>query len=215
MKKQFLLVFVLMSSLQLMAGNKIKIYFNHPVDNSVSTSVNAVYLNSCIADTLVAYINRSKYTIDIAQYDYNQGSTANIATAINNAYSRGVSIRWIYDGTASNTGLSLLNAGIPTLGSPTTSAYNIMHDKIIIIDAHSTNPNDPLVITGSMDWSTEQFNTDYNNTIILQDSALAYAYTAEFNMMWGSTTLVPNTTTSKFGPYKTDLGLHTFMIEGK
>ena len=213
-KKIIWVALVISVSLNANAGNKIKYYFNNPVNNSVSTGVNATYLNSCLADTLVAYINRARFTIDIAQYDYNQGSYANIATAVNNAYTRGVKVRWIYDGSSSNTGLAALNSGIHTLGSPTTSAYTIMHNKFVIIDAHSANTADPIVWTGSADWSTSQFNGDYNNIVILQDSALAGAYTAEFNMMWGDTGIAPNTTTSKFGPYKTNLGMHSFTIEG-
>ena len=212
--KHSLCLLFAISVLQSKAGNKIKIYFNHPVDNGVSTGINAVDAGGSVADTIVAYINRSKYTIDIAQYDYNQSSYANIATAINNAFSRGVSVRWIYDGSSSNTGLTLLNGGIHTLGSPTSSAYSIMHNKFVVIDANSTDPSDATVITGSFDWSSEQFNTDYNNAVILQDSAIAHAYTAEFNMMWGDTGQAPNISASKFGPFKTDLGRHSFTIDG-
>ncbi len=198
------------------SSGSMAIYFNMPVDNSVSTGVNAVYLNSCMADTIVAYINRAKYSIDIAQYDYNQSSGyANIATAINNAYLSGIKVRWIYDGSQSNTGLALLNSGIPTLASPTTSAYGIMHNKFIIIDANSSNPNDAIVSTGSEDWGITQLNGCANNILFLQDSALAHVYTLEFNMMWGDTGMTPNPTLSKFGPFKTDLGRHTFNIGGR
>ena len=194
---------------------KIIYYFNHPVDTSVSTGVKAVYLDSTLADTLVAYINRAKYSIDVAQYDYIQTSSfANIATAINNAYARGVKIRWIYNGSSSNSGLASLNPAIYTLGSPTTDKYGIMHNKFMIIDAGSSNPSDALVWTGSADWSQEQIFTDYNNIVILQDSALAHVYTSEFNMMWGDTGIAPNKTLSKFGPYKTNLGRHQFTIGG-
>src|ERR1035438_7835107 len=76
------------------SSGKILVYFNQPVDNSVATFANAVYLNQTMIDTLNAYINRAKQTIDIAQYEYATGSysTVTIATAINNAYSRGVKI---------------------------------------------------------------------------------------------------------------------------
>ena len=196
---------------------KIKAYFNHPVNTSVSTGISAAYLPSgTMADTIVAYINRAKYTIDIAQYDYNQdtydGPYANIASAVNSAYSRGVIVRWIYDGGSSNSGLSALNSGIHTLPRP-TSSY-IMHNKFIIIDANSPNPMDAILCTGSEDWSSEMFYNDYNNILFIQDSALAYAYTAEFNMMWGSTTAVPNASLAKFGTAKTALGLNTFHIAG-
>lgn len=198
------------------SSGKMAIYFNTPVDNTVSTGVNAIYLNRCMADTLVAYINRAHYSIDIAQYDYNQSSSfANIATAVNAAYAAGKKVRWIYDGSQPNTGLSLLNPGIHTLASPTTSAYGIMHNKFVIIDANSSNPNDAILSSGSEDWGVTQFNYDPNNILFIQDSALAHAYRNEFNMMWGDTGVVPNTTLSKFGPYKTDLGAHIFHIGGK
>ncbi|MEI8279700.1 MAG: phospholipase D-like domain-containing protein [Bacteroidota bacterium] len=204
----------------LLAQAKIKAYFNHPVNNAVSTGVNAIYLaNGGMGDTIVAYINKAKYTLDIAQYDYNQDTYsglgyANIANAVNAAYTRGVRVRWIYDGSASNGGLTALNAAIPKLPSPTGGSYTIMHNKFIIIDAHSTDPTDANVSTGSEDWSSEQMNKDYNNILFIQDSSLAAAYTAEFNMMWGDTGIVPNLTNSKFGAHKTDLGMHTFNIGG-
>ncbi len=210
-------VVVLCSTATATTGNgKIAIYFNQPVNNTVSTGVNAVYLNNSFADTIVAYINRAKYSIDIAQYDYNQSSGyANIATAVNNAALAGKKVRWIYDGSQSNTGIALLNSSVHTLASPTGGAYGIMHDKFIIIDANSTNPNDAIVSTGSEDWGITQFNLVNNNIMFLQDSALAHAYLNQFNMMWGDTGITPNATLSKFGPYKTDLGQHIFNIGGK
>ncbi|MES2701526.1 MAG: phospholipase D-like domain-containing protein [Bacteroidota bacterium] len=199
------------------AGNKIVYYFNRPVDNSVSTGKNAVYLNNCLGDTLAAYINRARYTLDIAVYNYTATAPVGnlIATAINNAYTRGVKIRWIYDGSQSNSGLPLLNTAINKLGSPTTSAYTIMHNKFMIVDANSSDPSDAVVWTGSTNWNTQQFNYDYNNTVVIQDSAVAHAYRAQFNMMWGDTGIVPNASLSKFGAFKTDLGNHSFIVEGK
>ena len=219
MKQVSAITFFLLVQFTAFSQSKIHAYFNNPVNNSVATAVDAEYLPSGhMADTIVAYINRAKYTIDIAQYDYNQssnyGAYANIATAVNNAFTRGVTVRWIYDGSSSNTGLTTLNSGIHTLASPTSSSYGIMHNKFIIIDANSSDPNDPILSTGSEDWSSEMFYKDFNNILFIQDSALAKAYTAEFNMMWGSTTATPNASLGKFGPDKTDLGLHTFSIGG-
>ena len=198
------------------SSGKMAIYFNTPVNNTVSSGVNAVYLANHMADTLVAYISRAKYSIDIAQYDYNQSSGyANIANAVNAAYASGKRVRWIYDGSQPNTGLALLNSGIQKLASPTSSAYGIMHDKFVIIDAKSANPNDAIVSTGSEDWGVTQFNSAPNNILFIQDSALAHAYLNEFNMMWGDTGITPNASLAKFGPFKTDLGAHIFNIGGK
>ncbi len=199
-------------------NGKIRVYFNHPVTTTVSSGTNAVYLNNCIADTLVNYINRAKYTIDCAIYNATSSSTMTpVITAINAAKNRGLTIRWIDNGNnSSNTAVSGLLSSINVLSSPSTSGYGIMHCKFMIIDANSSNTADPIVWTGSTNWSDQQFNADYNNVVIIQDKPLALAYTAEFNEMWGSTTATPNATAAKFGSTKTDpLTTHTFTIGGK
>jgi phosphatidylserine/phosphatidylglycerophosphate/cardiolipin synthase-like enzyme len=195
----------------------IKCYFNHPVNTSISSGTNAVYLNGSFADTVAAYINRAKYTVDIAQYDYTStasGQLAVIATAANNAQARGVIVRWIYDGSSTNSGLSLLNASIKTLGSPTTSNYGIMHDKFMIVDVNSPDSTNTIVMTGSQDWSAEQTNSDYNNILFIQSKSIALAYYREFNKMWGGTGASPNAGTETFGPYKSISSQNIFNING-
>lgn len=59
------------------------------------------------------------------------------------------------------------------------------------------------------------YSPDRNNVIAIQDQTLAQAYKIEFEEMWGSNTLTPNTTLSKFGPYKIDNTPHNFVIGGK
>lgn len=167
-----------------------------------------------MGDTIVAYINRAKYTLDIAVYNYTSTFPA-IAVAVNNAVNvRGVKVRWIYDTNQSNTGIPLLNASVKRLASPDGTAYGIMHNKFMVIDANSSNPADAIVWTGSSNWNAQQFNDDYNNAVVLQDQALAKAYRAHFNMMWGDTGISPNKTLAKFGSFKSDLGAHSFTIEG-
>ncbi|MGP8213978.1 MAG: phospholipase D-like domain-containing protein [Bacteroidia bacterium] len=199
--------------------NKIKVFFNHPVDTSRSIGVPATYIPNTLSDTMSAYINRAKYTVDVAQYDYsayNSSGVGEFATAINNAYARGVKIRWIHDGSAPNSGLSLLNNGIPTLGSPVGGNYNIMHNKFIVIDVNSPDSTDAIVWTGSADWSNSMNDEDYNNNLTIQSKELAKAYTQEFDIMWGDTTHggAPNLTLSKFGPYKPSVANHVFNIDG-
>ena len=218
MLRKLLFLLLVAGFTQAKAGDKIRVYFNNPVNTAVSSGVNATYLaGGTMGDTIVAYINRAKYTIDIAQYDYNQdtwnGAYANIAAAVDSAYSRGVTVRWIYDAGESNHGLALLDTGIHKLGRP-SGGSGIMHDKFIIIDAYSPDPNDAILSTGSEDWSSEMMYKDFNNILFFQDSALAHAYTDEFNMMWGSTTATPNASLAKFGSAKRDLGRHTFYIDG-
>lgn len=217
MKKLIPILLILLSTglLQAQLNNKLKVYFNNPVNNALSLGINAVYLNNSMDDTLVAYINRAKYTIDIAVYNYQQSSgMADIAAAVNNAETRGITIRWIYDGSQSNSGITALNNTIHTLASPTTNGYGIMHNKFMVIDANTSDINDPLVWTGSTNWTKTHFNSNVNNTVIIQDKNLALTFQDEFNEMWGSASATPNLSNSKFGPYKTDNTTHVFSIGG-
>ena len=195
---------------------KIKCYFNHPVNTSLSTGVNAHY-NTSFRDTLIGYINRSKYTLDVCVYDYLASASDGysvIANAVNNAYGRGVVVRWIMDGSSSNTGVNYLNSNISVIASPTTAAYGICHNKFVAIAANSQNAADAFVFTGSFNFSQAQNSTDYNNIIIFQDQPLAQAYRAQFNQMWGGTAATPNLTNSKFGTFKTASTQTSFTVNG-
>ncbi len=199
----------------LSSGN-IKVYFNHIVDTSKANNVHAVNVETNLADTLIAYINRVQSTLDIAIYNsQSPDSSSGIAGAINAAYNRGVAVRVIYDGSSSSNMIALLNPAIKTLASPSNINYGLMHNKFVIMDANSSDPLAPIVWTGSTNWTNVQINgPDKNNVIILQDQSLALAYKTEFEEMWGSTTLTPNTSVSKFGQYKTDNTPHSFNIGG-
>ena len=214
----YLLLFVLLINTHSFAQNpKIKCYFNHPVNNSLSTGVNAVNLNGNFPDTIVAYINRAKYTLDIALYNYNSTAgdpLSKFATAVNNAKQRGVKVRWIYDGGSTNSGLNLLDTAIHTIGSPNNSSYGIMHNKFMVIDVNSADSNDATILSGSYNWTSQQTSTDYNNIIFIQNKDVAYAYYLEFNKMWGGTGLIPDTTLSTFGPKKITSAKHNFNVNG-
>ncbi len=195
----------------------INVYFNHPVDTSVAQTQNAVNLGNTLDDMLISYINACVDTLDIAVYNSSSPSSATgIAGAINAAYTRGVQVRLIYDGSTSSDMIPLLNPGIPTLASPTSSSYGIMHNKFVIFDATNSNATIPIVWTGSTNWTVAQIDgPDKNSAIVVQDQALALGYKIEFEEMWGSSTMTPNTALSKFGPYKTDNTPHSYIIGGK
>ena len=216
--KNIITVLLLLFTISAEAQNPtIKCYFNKSVDNALSTGTNAINLNSAFPDTIAAYINRAKYTLDIAVYNFSSTGTdilAKIATSVNDAYTRGVVVRWIYDGSSGNSGLSLLNTNIPTIGSPTSGSYGIMHNKFVVIDVNSANSEDPYVISGSYNFTLSQTNTDYNNIIIIQNKDVALAYYNEFNKMWGGTDNTPNLTSSKFGTRKTTSAAHYFNVNG-
>ena len=212
-----LLLCLFISAFSFSQNPKIKCYFNHPVNNTLSSGVKAIYLNGSFPDTIVAYINRAKYSLDIAIYNYVSvagDALSKYATAVNNAKARGVKVRWIYDGSSSNTGLKLVDTSIHRIGSPTSSGYGIMHNKFVVIDANSTDSTDAWVLTGSCNWTSQQITTDYNNLLFIQNRNVAQLYYTEFNKMWGGTGLTPDTALSTFGPKKTTSLNHLFNVNG-
>ena len=200
-----------------MSSGTINVYFNHPVDVTFTQTQNGVNLGSNLDDMLISYINACTNSLDIAIYNsYSPSGSSGIAGAINAAFSRGVQVRLIYDGSTSSVMIPLLNPLIPTLPSPTSSSYGIMHNKFVIFDANSSDANKPLVWTGSTNWTVAQIDgPDKNSAIVIQDQALALGYKIEFEEMWGSSSLVPDTVASKFGPYKTNNTPHNYSIGGK
>jgi len=186
----------------------IRTYFNQAVDHSVSSGVDAISLGFAVDDTIAAYIDRAQFTIDAAIYN---ASDNLLITALNNAVNRGVQIRYITQGSNSNTALASLDASVPVwprmdnLGSG-------MHDKFVVIDADDAQR--AWLLTGSVNWTTSNLFDDYNNLVFFQDQSLARCYRREFEEMWGGSGPQPNGANSKFGPYKTDNTPHLFNIGG-
>ncbi|WP_300660700.1 phospholipase D-like domain-containing protein [Fluviicola sp.] len=203
---------------QSLSSGVIKAYFNRYTNTSYSTGTNAVYLNHLVADTLAAYIDRTQFSLDICIYNWDYSTYGGkIVTAVNNAYTRGVKVRIINDGSTANFALNNLNNQIPVLTSPQGSDYTIMHNKFVIMDANAANANLPVVWTGSTNFTSGQLVDDANNVIIFQDQSLARGYKMEFDEMWGDTsqTAPANMALSKFGQFKTDNTPHEYVIGGK
>ncbi len=185
----------------------IRVYFTNTVDNSISSNADGIY-NPHMEDTIVAYINKAQTTLDVCVYDNRSDA---VITAVNQAYSRGVTVRFISETTSLNYSLSNLNPSISLLKR--NDGTNIMHNKFVIIDRD--NENNAWLITGSANHTPDNLTVDPNNVLFFQDKQLALAYTSEFEEMWGSSGATPNLTDSKFGAAKTDNTPHIFSIDGK
>lgn len=195
------------------SSGDMKVYFTRSVDNTYANGTNAINLNNLVDDTLIAYIGRAKESIDIAIYNVTSaGSISDIAGAINTAYTNGIKVRIVYDESTSNFGIDDLDSSIPKLES--NNPTGLMHNKFVVIDADAIDANQPLVWTGSTNWSDDNINTDANNVIIIQDKSLAQNYKLEFEEMWGSTTTTPNSSTANYGYNKEDNTAHNFIIGG-
>ncbi|HMO61860.1 MAG TPA: phospholipase D-like domain-containing protein [Ferruginibacter sp.] len=200
-------------------GGRIKCYFNFPVNASFASGQPAVYLNASFPDTIAAYINRAKYGVDIALYNYTASANSNVAKiafAANAAAARGVQVRWIYNGTGStsNTGLNLLSAAVKTFPSVNRSNY-IMHNKFVAIDAISPDSADAFAITGSYNWSDQQTTRDINNLLVINSKPVTQAFYQEFNKMWGGTGPNPVPANAAFGTAKTASAQTQFVVDGK
>ena len=169
---------------QSFAQAKIKIYFTNPVDTSVAKmGVNAVYLSDgAAADTIAAYIDRATSTVDIAQYDFtNTGTTSPIITAMNNAASRGVRVRYVFDSGESvySSAIDLFSSSITILGRPIDYYYGyIMHDKYIIIDGKT-------VETGSFNYTVSAERRNAENVVVIKNNKkLAEEYMENWKELW-------------------------------
>jgi len=178
------------------SGN-IHVYFTGSVDTSVAIDESAMSLGTNTNDTIAAWITSAQHTLDVAVYNTNNVAIEN---ALNSAAANGVQIRYIAEGSNANFGINNFDSSI-VVHYRTDGEGSGMHNKFFIGDADY--PETAFVLTGSTNMTTANLNTDKNNVIVFQDQSLARGYRLEFNEMWGSDSMVPDATASKFGPDKT------------
>ncbi len=96
----------------------------------------------------------------------------------------GVTVQGIFDqflaGNQSSDDEALCAAGIPVKIEDFGGA---LHDKFMVIDTSGTNP---VVVTGSMDWSASGANANDENTLIIHDAETAAAYLAAFQALYNA-----------------------------
>lgn len=199
----YIIIFIYLVLPYLVTSQSIQVYFNQSVNNAISTATDA-QTSAFLDDTIVAFIDQSLVSLDVAVWD--NGSTK-IVNAINAAYSRGVQVRYITSSNSLNTALSSLNPAISVLERNSGLTSDVMHNKFIIVD-------NQRLLTGSMNFGNGSIFDDYNNIVLIADPNLSQAYTTEFNEMWGTTLPAPNLANSKFGPDKTDNTTHSFTVAG-
>ena len=194
------------------SSGKIKAYFNTQVNTSLATEKEAKNIGNAMEDTLIAYINRARETIDFCIYNINNSGLSNVSEALNSAHNRGVRVRFITSGSTSHSGVDDLIDAIPVIESPVFQNSGIMHNKFVIFDAQSTNAAQPWVWSGSTNLTYDQIESDANNMVFIQDQSLAKAYEIEFEEMWGGADDLPNSGESRFGAAKTDNTPHEFQV---
>jgi phosphatidylserine/phosphatidylglycerophosphate/cardiolipin synthase-like enzyme len=83
----------------------------------------------------------------------------------------------------------LLSNGVETLHH---SASGDLHHKYAVVDATAPN-SDPLVITGSHNWSFSAETANDENTLVIHDQALATLFRAEFERRWSELSVATQT----------------------
>jgi phosphatidylserine/phosphatidylglycerophosphate/cardiolipin synthase-like enzyme len=191
--------------------------FNKSAETDLAGGYGPANASENLSGWIIDRINATTSTIDVALYSFN---LINVADALIAAKDRGVTIRFVYDNrTTYQAEVSRLQSeGIIVINDaygPINDGAGIMHHKLWIFDAADPDPSKPWVYTGSWNLSSQGTYTDAQNTIMIQDQALAAVCTAEFNEMWGSDFWLPNPDNSRFGPNKLDNTPKRFSIGGR
>ncbi len=200
------------------ASGAIHAYFNKSVDTSVAW-LHAASGNADLASKLVPRLDAARRSIDAAFYNLSGTAGGAIANALIAAKDRGVHVRVIceYDNATASGFTALVAAGVPLINDrfdPVNYGAGLMHDKFVVVDSRGGAPESVWVWTGSWNPTDPGTNDDYQNSIEIQDPALANVYRLEFEEMWGSSTDTPNASASRFGARKLDDTPHRFAVGG-
>ena len=119
------------------------------------------------------------------------------------------------DATTQTEGDRLRTAGIPVITDgfgQNDGAFGLHHNKFVVVDRGSTDPTRAWTMTGSWNPTDSGTTGNFQNVVWIQDGALAGAFTAEFEQMWGSQTATPDPAQARFHRRKTLVAPTTFWI---
>ena len=197
------------------SSGETRVYFNKGVDASLALG-EAANGNTDLPSILIQRITYAQHSIDVAIYSFNISPPTDALIAAKN---RGVQVRFITEADNANSTevQRLIAAGIPVIDDtfgPNNSGPGLMHDKFWVFDKKDADPSNDWVLTGSWNLTSGQTYTDTQNVILIQDESLATIYTAEFEEMWGSSTVTPDPNLSRFGAIKQDDTPKKVWIQG-
>jgi phosphatidylserine/phosphatidylglycerophosphate/cardiolipin synthase-like enzyme len=148
------------------AGSLVESYFS-PTDGAMNE--------------LISEVNAADESIYFAIYSFTDDALRDAILARKQA---GVTVMGIFDelnvGTPYSEDEALCVAGIPV---KIENFGGLMHNKFMVID---TNGTDPVVVTGSMNWTASGGGTNDENTLIIHDAETAQAYLAAFRELYNA-----------------------------
>jgi phosphatidylserine/phosphatidylglycerophosphate/cardiolipin synthase-like enzyme len=151
----------------IVGGSDVEVYFS-PSDQTTSQ-----------INKLIESVN---YTFEFGLLSFTRDDLAQ--TVIDKNAEFGVSIRGIIEDENSLGGefANLQTNGVNMRSH--TGVSNSFHHKYAIADANAPG-SDPIILTGSHNWSSNAENNSDENTLIIHDATIANIYLQEFEKRWG------------------------------
>ena len=193
-----------------------EVTFNKSVDARVA--VGPVARTGDLTALLVGRINAATASVDVALYSLSGSVGTAIGTALIAARDRGVRVRMVIDDETNPAEPARLRAaGLPVITDgfgQNDGQAGLHHNKFVVVDRLGTDPARVWTMTGSWNPTDSGTTDNFQNVVWIQDAALAGAYTAEFEQMWGSATATPDAARSRFHARKTLVAPTVFFVGG-
>ncbi|XP_026323677.1 mitochondrial cardiolipin hydrolase-like [Hyposmocoma kahamanoa] len=137
-------------------------------------------------ERLLFHLNSPRYSLDICMYVLTNMDMANAILKLNY---KGVKVRIIIDAdmafSAGSNVRKLEKQGIPVRWMKST---NLMHHKFCILDASVDGDKvtevTPLVIMGSLNWTNQALNGNWEDVTVTSQEKLVRQFKAEFERLW-------------------------------
>ncbi len=132
-----------------------------------------------VENRIIAALNSASSSIQVAMFTF---TSVPIAQALIAAKSRGVAVEVLLDGTADGSDFSqrdpLCAAGVTVRVENWPSK---LHDKYAVVD--SGVASDPLILTGSTNWTNNAVTANDENLLIVHNADLASAFASDFGRL--------------------------------
>jgi phosphatidylserine/phosphatidylglycerophosphate/cardiolipin synthase-like enzyme len=169
---------------------------NTPHDFNVNGKHMELYFSPSDQTTshILEFINSVDYTLEFALLEFTRDDVGDAIIDIHNNF--GTNVRGIIESTNSQYSefSNLDNAGVSVKSH--SGIPNTIHHKYAIADADIT-ASDPMLLTGSHNWSNNAENNSDENTLIIHDHTTANIYLQEF--------------TKRFNELSSTSALHDFI----
>ena len=143
-------------------GIPVECYFS-PSDPTTARIETALYTADSRIDAALLLLTRDEMT-----------------DAMLNKHNEGVAVRLLVDDTT-NDFFFLQNSGVPAESFPEFGKF--LHHKYAVVDADAPD-SDPVVITGSHNWTNKAETSNDENTLLIYDADVANLFYQEFEARW-------------------------------